>query len=137
MFPRVAKREPDAATHLIEGVRDALCGRMLTGTRPWARCLTPAWRSGPLVILPALLAARTRAGLAGRSPGPPGSAAPARPGRHPPAGVGGPPGRGRRGAAGWAVVSARRPRGRHLQDRGRRQPGPAAWPAGRPGLLPA
>jgi hypothetical protein len=51
--------------------------------------------------------------------------------------AGGPPGRGRRGAAGRAAVPACRPHGQDLQGRGRRQPGPAAWPAGRPGVLPA
>src|SRR5512132_4667189 len=58
-------------------------------------------------------------------------------GRHPATAAGGPPGRGRGGAAGRAVVPARRPGGGDLQDRGRRQHGPAAWPAGRAGLLPA
>jgi hypothetical protein len=62
----------------------------------------------------------------------------ARPARAAPAaGPGGPPGRRGIGAAGRAVVPPRRPRGRHLQDRGRRQHGPAAARTGRPGLLPA
>src|SRR5919198_5224088 len=65
---------------------------------------------------------------------------PSRPGtrgREAPRDVGGPPGRGRVGAAGRVVVPPRRPRGRHLQDRGRRQPRPAAGRAGRARLLPA
>jgi DDE superfamily endonuclease len=48
------------------------------------KVLTPAWRSGPLVILPAVVAARRRAGLAGRSPRPPAAIAPARAGGTPP-----------------------------------------------------
>jgi hypothetical protein len=44
----------------------------LTGTRPQARCLTPARRSGArVVILPAFLAARQSPHLAGRPPGAP------------------------------------------------------------------
>jgi hypothetical protein len=122
----------------IEGVRDAWCVRTLTGTRPSARCLTPARRSGPrVVILPTVVAAGHGAGLAGHPPGPPGPAPPARTRRHSAAAAGGPPGRGRGGAAGRAVVPPRRPGGRHLQDRGRRQPGPAARPPGSVRVLPA
>lgn len=44
-------------------------------------------------------------------------------------GPGGLPERRGHGAAGRAVVPSRRPHGRHLQDRGGRQPGPAAWRA--------
>jgi hypothetical protein len=69
----------------------------IDGDQTIGKVLTPARRSGPLVILPALLAARTRAGLAGRSPRPPASTTPARPGRHPATSAGGPPGRRRRG----------------------------------------
>jgi hypothetical protein len=110
----LADSEIEAAVGANEGVRDALCALTLTGTRPSAWCLTPAWRSGPVVVLPALLAARSRAGLAGRSPRPPAPTAPVRPGRHPAAVAGGPPGRGRRGHPGRAVVPARRPHGRDL-----------------------
>jgi hypothetical protein len=65
------------------------------------------------------------------------TARPPRAGRHPTTAAGGPPGRSRRGAVDG--LSSRRA-GRMvgiLQDRGRRQPGPAAGPAWRPRLLPA
>jgi hypothetical protein len=97
----------------------------------------PAWRSGPDGILPALVAARHGAGVAGPPPGPPGPAAPTGEGWHPAAVVGGLPGRGRRGAAGRVVVPACWPHGWDLQDRGRRQPGPAAGPAWQGRVLPA
>jgi hypothetical protein len=90
----------------------------------------------PVGILSAFVAACHGARLAGRPPGPSGPASPAWTGWHPAAVVGGPPGRGCRGAARRAVLPARRPHGRHLQDRGWRQHGPAAGPAGRPRLLP-
>jgi DNA invertase Pin-like site-specific DNA recombinase len=41
--------------------------RDIDGDQTIDKVLKPAWRSGPLVVLPALLAARTRPGLAGRS----------------------------------------------------------------------
>jgi hypothetical protein len=91
----------------------------------------------PRVILPAFVAARRRAGLAGRPPRPSSSASPARAGWHPTACVGGPPGRGRGGPSRRAVVSARRPGSRDLQDRGRRQHGSTAWRAQRARFLPA
>jgi hypothetical protein len=47
----VDRGEPPA-WHVIEGARDARCA-MKEGTRPSARFRTPAWRSGPVVILPA------------------------------------------------------------------------------------
>ncbi len=109
----------------------------IDGTRPSARFSRLHGGLVPVVIPPTFVAARRCAGLAGRSPRPPAAIPPARQGRHPAAVVGGPLGRGRRGAAGRAVVPARRPHGRDLQDRGRRQPGPAAWRAGRARLLPA
>jgi hypothetical protein len=56
----------------------------------------------------------TLAGLAGRSPRPPAAPAPVRPGRHPTTVAGGPPGRGRRRAAGRAVIPERRRDGREL-----------------------
>jgi hypothetical protein len=68
----------------------------------------------------------------GRPPGPP--APPARHRRHPAVVAGGPPGRRRRGPAGRAVLSARRPHDRHLQDRGRRQPRHGARPTRRLGF---
>src|SRR4029453_5231660 len=68
---------------LHEGVRDAPCAQTLTGTRPSARCRSLPWRSGPLVILPALVAARQVPGLAGRPPQPPCPIPPTRPRRHP------------------------------------------------------
>src|SRR6266516_3881809 len=48
--------------------------------------LPRSWRNGPLVMLPAFVAARRGAGLAGRSAGPPGPTPPARAGWHPAAG---------------------------------------------------
>jgi hypothetical protein len=57
--------------------------------------------------------------------------------RHPAAAAGGPAGRPECGGAGRAVLPTRRPDGRDLQDRGRRQPGPAAGRAGRAGAVPA
>src|SRR6266536_2808582 len=107
-------------------------------TYPIRPSLPRSWRNGPrVVILPAFVAARQGACLAGRPPRPPCPAAPARTRRHPAAVAGGPPGRGRRGDPRRAVVPARRPHGGDLQDRGRRQPGPAAGPAWRPRVLPA
>src|SRR5215207_6201395 len=101
------------------------------------KVLKPAWRSGPVVILPAFVAARPRAGLAGPPPGPPEPTPPTRAWWHPAAAVGGPPGCRRGGHPRRAVVPPRRASGRHLQDRGRRQYGPAARPAGGAGVLPA
>src|SRR6266542_2095447 len=100
--------------------------------------LPRSWRNGPrAVILPAFLAARRRAGLAGRPPAPPAATPPTRHGRQPATCLGSPTGRRRGGDLGRAVVPTRRPDGRDLQDRGRRQHGPAAGQAGRPRLLPA
>jgi hypothetical protein len=120
--PRRMNLDSPKRRELNEGVRDARCVRTLMGTRSWARCRSLPWRSGPrVVILPAFLAARHGAWLAGRSLGPPAPTAPTQAWRHPAAVAGGPPGRRRRRAARRAVVPARRPGGRHLQDRGRRQ----------------
>jgi len=91
----------------------------------------------PVVILPAFVAARQCPHLPGRPPGPPAPTPPARLRRHPAACRGGPPGRRGRGTAGRAVVPAGRPGRRDLQDRGRRQHGPAAGQAGRTRAVPA
>src|SRR4029453_14203653 len=72
---REPPREWPSRANFNEGVRDAWWVRTLTGTRPSARCLTPARRSGPrVVILPTVVAAGHGAGLAGHTPGPPGAA---------------------------------------------------------------
>src|SRR5215217_8233885 len=86
---------------------------------------------GPVsvVILPTLLPRRRGAALACPAPRTPAPSPSSRPGRHPAAAAGGPAGR--------AVLPTRRPDGRDLQDRGRRQPGPAAGRAGRAGAVPA
>jgi hypothetical protein len=107
----------------------------LTGTRPWARCLTPAWRSGP-----GCHTARARRCPRACWPGWP-LAWPtctlrARPTRAAP----------RRGR--WRSAWTRSPRccwtgcrpacragGGDLQDRGGRQPGPVAWSLGPLGSL--
>src|SRR6266496_3812493 len=89
-------------------------------TYPIRPSLPRSWRNGPrAVVLPAFVAARSRAGLAGRPPGPPGAIPSAQHWWHSATVAGGPPGRGRRGRDGRAVVPARRTGGRHLQDRGR------------------
>ena len=114
------------------------CVRTLTGTRPSAGVsrlpggLVPVSSYCPRSSLPATVLA-----WLATPPGPPGPAAPTWTGRHPAAAAGGPPGRGRGGAAGRSVQPPRWPGGRHLQDRGRRQPGPAARPLGSVGVLPA
>ncbi len=78
----------------------------IDGDQTIGKVLKPAWRSGPLVILPALLAARTRPGLAGRSPRPPAPSAAARTRRHPATVAGGPLGRRCCSHPGRAVVPA-------------------------------
>jgi hypothetical protein len=94
---------------VLRGERDQTIGKVLK----------PAWRSGPVVIRPAFVAARPRAGLAGPPPGPPEPTPPTRAWWHPAAAVGGPPGCRRGGRPRRAVVPPRRASGRHLQDRGR------------------
>src|SRR4029453_17205338 len=68
-------RKLDLADAFIEGVRDARC-LDIDRDQTIGRVLTPARRSGPLVILPAFVAVRRRAGLAGRSPRRPGPTRP-------------------------------------------------------------
>jgi hypothetical protein len=68
---------PPLLDQVNEGVRDARCARTLTGTRPSARCLTPARRSGPgAAMLAAFVAARHGARLAGRPSDPSDPASP-------------------------------------------------------------